>query len=76
MPFEDKYWDVFDFGIKQPLQHVWAVKSHDLLYKPSGGWEIRDRGIIEEMRQLSNSLRAADSFLLILPSTITYWPVP
>lgn len=45
------------------LQHVWAVKSHDLLYKPGSGSRPLDRHVTEDMRQVSNSLRAADQFL-------------
>jgi hypothetical protein len=49
---------------RSELQHVWAVKSHDLLYKPSRGWQLSDKHVTEDMRQLSNSLRAADQFLV------------
>jgi putative GTP pyrophosphokinase len=45
------------------LQHVWAVKSHDLLYKPGAGARPLDPNVAEDMRQVSNSLRAADQFL-------------
>jgi ppGpp synthetase/RelA/SpoT-type nucleotidyltranferase len=50
--------------VRSELQHVWAVKSHDLLYKPGTGWHPTDHHILEDMRQLSNSLRAADQALL------------
>ncbi|HEY6352328.1 MAG TPA: RelA/SpoT domain-containing protein [Candidatus Angelobacter sp.] len=46
------------------LQHIWAVKSHDLLYKPETGWMLSDKHVAEDMRQVSNSLRAADQFLV------------
>jgi ppGpp synthetase/RelA/SpoT-type nucleotidyltranferase len=46
------------------LQHVWAVKSHNLLYKPGLGWDFSDSHVIEDMKQLSNSLRSADQFLM------------
>lgn len=46
------------------LQHVWAVKSHDLLYKPENGWVSFDENVKEDMKQLSNSLRAADQFII------------
>ena len=46
------------------LQQVWALKSHDLLYKPGAGWELADQHIQEDMRQVSNSLRAADQHLV------------
>lgn len=49
--------------VRSELQHVWAVKSHDLLYKPEAGWQTGDRHVVEDMRQLSNSLRAADQSL-------------
>jgi ppGpp synthetase/RelA/SpoT-type nucleotidyltranferase len=43
------------------LQHVWATKSHDLLYKnPS----LNLDDLREDMRQLSNSLRDADHRLV------------
>jgi ppGpp synthetase/RelA/SpoT-type nucleotidyltranferase len=45
------------------LQHVWALKSHDLLYKPGAGWQLADQHVQEDMRQVSNSLRAADQHL-------------
>lgn len=45
------------------LQHVWAVKSHDLLYKKNGRKQD-DPHCIDDMRQVSNSLRAADQFLV------------
>ncbi|MCH8807370.1 MAG: hypothetical protein IH986_14980, partial [Planctomycetes bacterium] len=46
------------------LQHIWAVKSHDLLYKPDNGWSFGDPHVMEDMRQLSNNLRAADQALI------------
>jgi ppGpp synthetase/RelA/SpoT-type nucleotidyltranferase len=46
------------------LQHIWAVKSHDLLYKPESGWFFSDEHVVEDMKQLSNSLRAADQGLM------------
>ncbi len=33
------------------LQHVWALKSHDLLYKPGAGWQLTDQHVQEDMRQ-------------------------
>jgi ppGpp synthetase/RelA/SpoT-type nucleotidyltranferase len=50
--------------VRSELQHIWAVKSHDLLYKADAGWQLADRHVIEDMKQLSNSLRAADQALL------------
>lgn len=49
---------------RSELQHIWAVKSHDLLYKPKTGLELGDRHVIEDMKQVSNSLRAADQFMV------------
>lgn len=56
---------------RSELQHVWAVKSHDLLYKPKSGWILEcsssssnNNNIIEDMKQLGNNLRAADQFLI------------
>ena len=46
------------------LQHVWATKSHDLLYKPTQEWDFRDPHVLEDMRQVSNALRSADQFLI------------
>lgn len=46
------------------LQHIWAVKSHDLLYKPDNGWSFSDDHVKEDMRQLGNNLRAADQSLI------------
>lgn len=48
---------------RSELQHVWAVKSHDLLYKNDKDRcpikpEIRD-----DMKQISHNLRSADHFL-------------
>jgi len=45
------------------LQHVWAVKSHDLLYKPDSGWTTQDLTILNDLKQVSNNLRAADEFI-------------
>lgn len=48
---------------RSELQQVWALKSHDLLYKPGTGWQFADPHVQEDMRQVSNSLRAADQHL-------------
>jgi ppGpp synthetase/RelA/SpoT-type nucleotidyltranferase len=55
---------VCEVQARTELQHVWADKSHDLLYKPKLGWDFSDKHVIEDMRQVSNSLRAADGFLV------------
>lgn len=49
------------------LQHIWAVKSHDLLYKPAEGrWSgiLADKEVLADMKHLSNSLRSADQSLI------------
>jgi ppGpp synthetase/RelA/SpoT-type nucleotidyltranferase len=46
------------------LQHVWADKSHDLLYKPAGGWNYADPGVVDLMKQVSHNLRAIDEYLV------------
>lgn len=56
------------------LQHVWAVKSHDLLYKPQDGWVPADDDIREDMRQVSNGLRAADQFLVSIRNRVRAVP--
>lgn len=64
----DIYGDVVlclcEIQARSELQHVWAVKSHDLLYKPKTGWDFSDKHVCEDMRQLSNNLRAADQSLI------------
>lgn len=46
------------------LQHVWAVKSHDVLYKPELGWDFSDDHVSEDMKQISHHLRAVDQLLI------------
>jgi len=55
---------------RSELQHVWSMKSHDLLYKPGAGWQLTDQHIQEDMRQVSNSLRAADQHLVSIRDRI------
>jgi ppGpp synthetase/RelA/SpoT-type nucleotidyltranferase len=55
---------------RSELQHVWAVKSHDLLYKPGQGWTFGDAHVAEDMRQVSNSLRAADQHMISIRDRI------
>ena len=55
---------------RSELQHIWAVKSHDLLYKPGAGWQFSDVHVAEDMRQVSNSLRAADQHLVSIRDRI------
>lgn len=52
------------------LQHVWAVKSHNLLYKSQGGWNFSDPHVVADMKQVSNSLRAADQSLVSIRDRI------
>ena len=49
---------------RSELQHIWAVKSHDLLYKSNYNLESNDNMIHDDMKQLSNSLRVADQSLV------------
>jgi ppGpp synthetase/RelA/SpoT-type nucleotidyltranferase len=49
---------------RSELQHVWALKSHDLFYKTEAGWQLSDPHVQEDMRQVSNSLRATDHLLV------------
>jgi len=49
---------------RSELEHVWATKSHNLLYKTGSGWDFRNNRVIEEMRQVSNILRGVDQFLV------------
>ncbi len=46
------------------LQHVWAVKSHDLLYRPDEGWVAMDKHIRNDMKAVGENLRAADQWLV------------
>ena len=55
---------------RSELQHVWALKSHDLFYKPDAGWQLSDQHVLEDMRQVSNSLRAADQLLVSIRDRI------
>lgn len=66
------------FGCKEPflcevqarteLQNVWAVRSHDLIYKNES--PIPDE-IKTDMRQLNNELRAIDHFFVRIRKSIT-----
>ncbi len=47
---------------RSELQHVWAVKSHDLIYK-NGNKNIELEDIKEDMKHISHSLRSADHAL-------------
>jgi ppGpp synthetase/RelA/SpoT-type nucleotidyltranferase len=59
-----------EFQVRSELQHVWVVKSHDLLYKPLDGWVMSDRHVVEDMRQISSNLRAADQHLISIRDRI------
>jgi ppGpp synthetase/RelA/SpoT-type nucleotidyltranferase len=49
---------------RSELQDVWATKSHNLFYKPDGSDQELEPQLLEDMRQVSHSLRAADNFLV------------
>lgn len=55
---------VCEVQARTELQHVWADKSHELLYKPTEGWEQSDPDVVALMRQVSNNLRAVDEYLV------------
>ena len=55
---------------RSELQHVWAVKSHDLLYKPKKGWKNPTRDQLSDMKQLSESLRSVDHFLVKIRKSV------
>jgi ppGpp synthetase/RelA/SpoT-type nucleotidyltranferase len=61
--FGDSELCLCEVQVRTELQHIWAVKSHDLLYKKDLGWQETNH-VAEDMRQLSNSLRAADQSLI------------
>lgn len=46
------------------LQHIWADKSHELMYKPSAGWDVPDEQLVGLMKQISNNLRLVDELLV------------
>lgn len=46
------------------LQHIWADKSHDLMYKPGVGWDTPDDDLVALMKQVSHNLRLADELLV------------
>jgi ppGpp synthetase/RelA/SpoT-type nucleotidyltranferase len=50
--------------VRSELQHIWAEKSHDLLYKPDEGWHQSDDHVFKDMRQISNLLRSVDQLLV------------
>ena len=55
---------------RSELQHIWAVKSHDLLYKVKDNGILKDKIIQDDMKQLSNSLRVADQSLVSIKNRI------
>ena len=54
---------VCEVQARSELQHVWAVRSHDLLYKLGSGFDFSDQHVPTDMKQVSNSLRALDEWL-------------
>lgn len=55
---------------RSELQHVWAVKAHNLLYKMGEGWELSDNHVRTDMKSLSDSLRSADESLMSIRDRI------
>lgn len=53
---------VCEVQARTELQHVWASKSHDLIYKNESG-DV-DKDLVEMMKNLSRSLRAADGYFV------------
>jgi ppGpp synthetase/RelA/SpoT-type nucleotidyltranferase len=51
---------------RSELQHVWATKSHDLLYKQEEGWSDMHRNTVKFMRRISDSLGMADDSIVIV----------
>lgn len=51
-----------ELQLRSELQHVWSVKSHDLLYK-NDNWDYSDSDVLDDMKAVSNALRAADQNL-------------
>lgn len=49
---------------RSELQHVWAVKSHDLFYKPDQGWVPTDSRTKDDMLSISDMLKQIDRMLL------------
>jgi ppGpp synthetase/RelA/SpoT-type nucleotidyltranferase len=52
-----------EMQVRTELQHVWAVKSHDLMYKPLKGEKISDPLLLDDMKRISDSLSIADGYL-------------
>lgn len=50
--------------VRTELQHVWADKSHNLVYKPDEGWDHSDSHVLADMREASNLLKAVDQHLV------------
>ena len=61
---------ICEIQARSELQHIWAVKSHDLIYKAGDGWDPSDQHVINDMRMLSESLRAADQSLVSIRDRI------
>ena len=49
---------------RSELQHIWAAKSHDLLYDPREGWNFASDEVVDDMKHISNSLRSVDHLLM------------
>lgn len=63
--YGDTDWCLCELQARSDLQHVWAVRSHDLVYK-----QLPDcteaRLMLADMKQIGNGLAAADHFLMRL----------
>jgi ppGpp synthetase/RelA/SpoT-type nucleotidyltranferase len=53
-----------EIQVRSELQHVWADKSHALLYKRSEGRDIADPVVQSDMREISNLLYSVDKLLI------------
>lgn len=61
---------ICEVQVRSELQHVWAQKSRDLLYKRKIEVEHNKQLIIEDMKHISNFLRSADQFLISIRDRI------
>jgi ppGpp synthetase/RelA/SpoT-type nucleotidyltranferase len=49
---------------RSELQHVWAVKSHDIFYKKESSLVFSDIHVLTDMKHISDNLRSADQYLI------------
>jgi len=57
---KSRRWPICEIQIRTELQHIWASRSHDLVYKPQEEVLPRNR---EDMKQIGHQIGAADYFL-------------